>query len=171
MDAELSKIPEKYRTAFILCHLEGKTCEEAAQQLGCPRGTVLSRLGRARERLRARLVLRGWTSSSTSLVHLLDQHAPALGVMMPVLMNATVHSAVLLAAGKTLTGSVSGSVVDLLGEALREMRWSWLRYGSLLALLVFLGVAPIVWRCLAASPPPTPSVVSPCHDTSAQSNR
>jgi RNA polymerase sigma factor (sigma-70 family) len=54
VDAALSRIPEKYRTAFILCHLEGKTCEEAAEHLGCPRGTILSRLGRARERLRAR---------------------------------------------------------------------------------------------------------------------
>jgi RNA polymerase sigma factor (sigma-70 family) len=57
LDAELLQIPEKYRTAFILCHLEGKTSEEAAAHLGCPRGTVQSRVGRARQRLRARLTL------------------------------------------------------------------------------------------------------------------
>jgi RNA polymerase sigma factor (sigma-70 family) len=55
LDVELSRIPEKYRSAFVLCHLEGKTCEEAAEDLGCPRGTILSRLSRARERLQARL--------------------------------------------------------------------------------------------------------------------
>jgi RNA polymerase sigma factor (sigma-70 family) len=60
VDAELSRLPEKYRTAFILCHLEGKTCEEAAEHLGCPRGTILSRLGRARQQLHYRLALRGW---------------------------------------------------------------------------------------------------------------
>ena len=55
LDAELEHIPEKFRVAFILCHLEGLTCAEAARCLGCPLGTVQSRVGRARERLRARL--------------------------------------------------------------------------------------------------------------------
>lgn len=55
VDGELRRLPEKYRTAFILCHLEGKTCAEAAEHLGCPRGTILSRLGRARQQLQARL--------------------------------------------------------------------------------------------------------------------
>jgi RNA polymerase sigma factor (sigma-70 family) len=57
LDAELELIPEKFRAAFILCHLEGKTCAEVAEHLGCPLGTVQSRLSRARERLRARLTL------------------------------------------------------------------------------------------------------------------
>jgi DNA-directed RNA polymerase specialized sigma24 family protein len=45
--------------AFVLCYLEGKTNEEAARLLGCPRGTILSRLARARERLRRSLSRRG----------------------------------------------------------------------------------------------------------------
>ncbi len=49
LDAELRQVSPKYRAAFILCHLEGKTCEEAAEHLGCPRGTVQSRVGRARQ--------------------------------------------------------------------------------------------------------------------------
>jgi RNA polymerase sigma factor (sigma-70 family) len=55
LDAEIASLPEEYRSAFILCHLEGKTNEEAARELGCPVGTVQSRLSRARARLRARL--------------------------------------------------------------------------------------------------------------------
>jgi RNA polymerase sigma factor (sigma-70 family) len=59
LDAEVNRLPEHYRSAFILCYLQGKTNEEAAQELGCPKGTVDSRLARARERLRDRLGRRG----------------------------------------------------------------------------------------------------------------
>jgi RNA polymerase sigma factor (sigma-70 family) len=55
LDAEIAHLPAEYRTAFVLCHLEGKTNEEAARELGCPIGTIQSRLSRARARLRARL--------------------------------------------------------------------------------------------------------------------
>ena len=59
LDAEINRLPKKLRTAFILCHLQGRTNEDAARELGCPLGTLLSRLSRARERLRAQLTRRG----------------------------------------------------------------------------------------------------------------
>jgi RNA polymerase sigma factor (sigma-70 family) len=55
LDDALDEVPEKYRTAFVLCHLEGLSYEEAAAHLDCPLGTVQSRVGRARQRLRALL--------------------------------------------------------------------------------------------------------------------
>src|SRR5262249_59492711 len=55
LDEELSRLPDKYRLAIVLCDLEGKTRKEAARQLGLPDGTVASRLIRARVMLAKRL--------------------------------------------------------------------------------------------------------------------
>jgi RNA polymerase sigma factor (sigma-70 family) len=59
LDAEIDALPERYRRAFILCCLEGKTHAEAARLLGRPPGTVSCWLKRGRERLRGRLIRRG----------------------------------------------------------------------------------------------------------------
>ena len=55
LDAALLALPERYRAAVVLCHLQGLTRREAATQLGCREGTLSARLSRALARLRARL--------------------------------------------------------------------------------------------------------------------
>src|SRR5262249_1543054 len=59
VDEELDRLPHRMRAAFVLCCLEGMTSAEAARELGCPVGTVDSRLHAARSRLRDRLTRRG----------------------------------------------------------------------------------------------------------------
>jgi RNA polymerase sigma factor (sigma-70 family) len=44
LDRELSRLPEQYRNALILCELEGRSRKDAAQLLGVPEGTLSSRL-------------------------------------------------------------------------------------------------------------------------------
>ena len=70
LDEEVELLPKRHRTVFVLCCLEGKTGEEAAKLLGCPPGTISSRLTRARERLRHRLMRRGFAPSALPLAAL-----------------------------------------------------------------------------------------------------
>jgi RNA polymerase sigma-70 factor (ECF subfamily) len=48
-------LPEAYRDAVILCDLEERSYEDAAGIMGCPIGTVRSRLSRARSLLAEKL--------------------------------------------------------------------------------------------------------------------
>jgi RNA polymerase sigma-70 factor (ECF subfamily) len=52
----LERLPEGFRTAVTLVDIHGLSCAEAAAVMGTPKGTVLSRLHRARLRLRNLLV-------------------------------------------------------------------------------------------------------------------
>jgi len=56
---ELAGLPEKYRAPIVLCHLEGKSHEEAARILKWPVGTLSGRLSRGRQALKVRLERRG----------------------------------------------------------------------------------------------------------------
>src|SRR5271166_490498 len=62
---EVGRLSEKFRAPIVLCYLEGLTHDQAAARLNWPVGTVRSRLARARDQLRVRLVRRGVTAPAT----------------------------------------------------------------------------------------------------------
>lgn len=55
----LAALPDKHRAVVTLVDIEGLSYQQAADALGIPRGTVMSRLHRARARIRGRLVAAG----------------------------------------------------------------------------------------------------------------
>jgi RNA polymerase sigma factor (sigma-70 family) len=115
LDEELSRLPERFRAPTILCYIAGKTVDEAAVQLGCPRGTVASRLARARERLRIRLAGRGVTLPATLTALALAGTASADAA--PALIASTIQIMKLEAAG----GAISAHAVVLAERVLRIM--------------------------------------------------
>jgi RNA polymerase sigma factor (sigma-70 family) len=142
LDEELSRLPDKYRGVIVLCDLEGKTRKEVAGQLGCPEGTVASRLGRARIMLARRLSRRGVAMSGGALAAVLAQQAASAAVPNSV-VDSTIKAASLLAAGKAAaTGAISVKVAALTEGVMKAMLFTKLKVGTAILLAVAIaGVA------------------------------
>ena len=115
----MGRLSEKYRAPVVLCHLEGLTHEEAAERLRWPVGTVRSRLARARDRLRSRLVRRGLAPSAVLPA---VSKAPPVQAVSAALIDQTVKTAARIVAGEAMTvGMVPASVASLIRGGLRHM--------------------------------------------------
>lgn len=62
--AAIQSLPDLYSEIILLRDIEGFSYQQIAGILGCPAGTVMSRLGRARERLRRSLS--EWRTNTTA---------------------------------------------------------------------------------------------------------
>ena len=85
-----------------------------------PKGTVLSRLSRARERLRGRLARRGLMLPAGALATGLAAEATMLAAPLP-LVTATLQAAAALAAGQVVAGAISAPVLALTEGVLKAM--------------------------------------------------
>jgi RNA polymerase sigma-70 factor (ECF subfamily) len=68
LGAALGRLPEAQREVLLLVALEQMTYDEVARSLGVPVGTVMSRLSRGREALRAEMEGRAPPNNSLRVV-------------------------------------------------------------------------------------------------------
>jgi RNA polymerase sigma factor (sigma-70 family) len=137
LDQELSRLPEKYRTVIVLCELEGRTIRETARQLGCPEGTVASRLARARTMLAKRFGRHGLALTGSVLATMLAQQ-PALASVPDSVLAATIKAVNSVAAGQAALGLTSPPVAALTEGVLKAMLLTKLKMVVALVLVLAL---------------------------------
>ncbi len=142
LDRELSRLPEKYRTAVILCDLEGRTRKEVARQLRVPEGTLSSRLAMGRRLLAKRLSRYGLSLSGAVLA----EDAASASVARSLLSSTT----------KAVVGqaSLSRSVDVLVKGALQTMLMTKLKMAvGAVMVVVALATSGLVYRASGQSAP------------------
>jgi RNA polymerase sigma factor (sigma-70 family) len=157
LEEELHRLPHRHRAPLVLCYLEGKTNDQAAQILGCPRGSIAARLARAKERLREGLARRGFTAPAAGIAAALAAAGVRAAVPLP-LVDVTVRAALWFAREEACAaGFVSARAVTLARGAVRAMVLNKLKIAAVLLLAVALlgtGATMLLKAAPAAEQPP-----------------
>ncbi len=134
LHVEIDRLPEAFRSPVVLCYFEGLTLDQAAARLGCPAGTLRSRLARAREKLRRALTRRGVALSGAALAAVLDAR-PAAASVSPHLCDVIARAAIRFPARPT----IASTSATLAHEVLRAMTIHKLRaaFATLLIVAAF----------------------------------
>ena len=157
LDAELSRLPDKYRVPVVLCDLGGRTQRDVARELRLPSATLANRLAAARRLLAKRLTLRGVNLSAGAVAAALGWHA-ATSAVPPALARTTVKAACAAAAGSTV--GLPAPVVQLSDGVMRMFVLNKLKavttgVATCLALLAGLGL--VAGPSLRAGPEEKPT--------------
>jgi RNA polymerase sigma factor (sigma-70 family) len=154
-DEEVGRLPAKFRVPFVLCYLEGRTNEQAAQELGWPRGTVATRLAAARRRLRLQLTRRGVVLSAGLFTVALTEQLSAAPAPAPLVLHTSSAALAFAANPGALTSLVTARVLSLTKGELRNMFLNKIKLvTAMLAVvaLVILGLTTVAGSLLADGP-------------------
>jgi RNA polymerase sigma-70 factor (ECF subfamily) len=137
VDEELARLPESFRAAIVLCHMQGLTHEQAAERLRCPVGTVRSRLARGRALLRQRLERVG-SSTIAGFFAWPDFHEPS-AIIARELIDRTVEIACRIAVGQSPAAVESARVANLVKGVTTAMTFS--KFATVCSMLAIAGFA------------------------------
>jgi RNA polymerase sigma factor (sigma-70 family) len=119
LDAELDRLPPRYREPLVLCYLEGLPQDEAAAGLGVPLETLKSQLKRGRQKLAAGLAARGYDLGVVLLAVAAAAEARAVSpaVRQSILTAVSRSSVVLDSARKGTLGAMKVLAVGIAAAA------------------------------------------------------
>jgi polysaccharide biosynthesis/export protein len=124
LQAEVERLPDRLRAVVILCYWEGLTHEQAAARLGCPLGTVRSRVARARGLLHRRLSRRGLEPVAGVMLAAFDSPAFLKTSALEIpgsLVSSTVEIAKHVAARASIAQVTSPSIASLVQNVIGSM--------------------------------------------------
>ena len=143
LHAEIERLPGVFRVPIVLCYFEGLTLDQAASRLGCPAGTLHSRLARVRDRLRRGLERSGIAVPAVELGLTLSARSSRASIS-PRLCEKATRAALSFATGR----SAVSAAAKLAHEVLRSMMIHKLK--SIALTLLLLGVVATSAACLRA---------------------
>ncbi len=152
LHAEIDRLPERERLPVILVDLEGLSYDQAASRLRCTVPALCYRLGKARKRLRDRLIRHGVTGESLGIVM-----ASARTMVTASLPASWIRAAV----GMPTDGPIPATVAALIQTIIKGMLMAQLKAASAVVVaaggLVYIGVV-VLGAAQTEGPMPAPGV-------------
>jgi RNA polymerase sigma factor (sigma-70 family) len=161
---EVARLPEKFRLPVQLCYCAGLSTAEAARCLGWPKGTVLTRLAGARERLKKCLLRRGVAPAALGGMAVLVP--PAVGKQW---LGVTAQAALAILAGQSpAVAGVSTRTIALTEGVVRTMTWNRVKTLVFAAVLAMGGIGFGILHWASASDGPGKGAVSRTAEANAR---